>query len=41
MVTDVLENRDIEQRSFTIKMFMISISISVLGVIFKVAGVFN
>ena len=43
-LTDVLENRDIEQRSFTIKMFMISISISVLGVlgvVLKVAGVFN
>ena len=43
-LTDVLEHRDREQRSFTIKMFMISISISVLGVlgvVLKVAGVFN
>ena len=43
-LTDVLEGRDREQRSFTLKMFMISISISVLGVlgvILKIAGVFS
>ena len=32
-LTDVLENRDKEQRGFTIRMFMISISVSVLGVL--------
>lgn len=43
-LSDRLENRDREQRSFTLKMFMISISISVLGVlgvVLKVAGVFG
>ena len=42
-LSDKLDKRDIEQRSFTLKMFSISIGISVLGVLgafLKIVGVF-
>ena len=42
-LSDKLDKRDVEQRNFTLKMFSISIAISVLGVLgamLKIIGVF-